>query len=264
MPLPALRSLAVALALAAGLSCGPALAQQPSPQPAAPAKPYKQVAVSLPAPFVDPSLDSFRKQLADLAQRKNRAALAALIVPRGFFWERETGNGADEKKSGLENFAAAIGLDARDGSGWEALADYAAESSASKVGDRQDMVCSPASPVFDDNAFVELLKATDTDASQWGYPLKDGIEARDSAKPDGKLVEKLGLFFVRVLMDETPPAQPDQPESAEPILKVVTPSGKAAFILAETLAPLGIDQLCYVKRDGGWKIMGYVGEGAAQ
>jgi hypothetical protein len=247
--------------LAAGLICGPALAQQAAPQPPAPPKPYKQVTVKLPEPFVDPSLDAFRKQFAEIVARKDRAALGALIVPRGFFWERESGNGADEKKSSLENFAAATGLDAKDGSGWESLADYAAEPSASKVGDRQDMVCSPASPVFDDDAFVELLKATETDPTQWGYPLKDGIEAKDSAKPDAKLIEKLGLYFVRVLLDDTPPALPGQPESAEPILKIVTPAGKPAFILAETLAPLGIDQLCYVKREGAWRIVGYVGEG---
>src|SRR5687767_7256223 len=108
MPMPplALRSIAAALALTVCLSCGSAVAQQ-APQPPAPPKPYKKVAVSLPAPLADPSLEAFRRQLADIAKRKDRAALAALIVPQGFFWERESGNGADEKKSGIDNFAAA-------------------------------------------------------------------------------------------------------------------------------------------------------------
>ncbi|MGH6784307.1 MAG: hypothetical protein ACREBP_06730, partial [Sphingomicrobium sp.] len=97
--------------------------------------------------------------------------------------------------------------------------------------------------------------------SHWGYPLKDGIEAKESAKPDARLVEKLGLYFIRVVLDETPPAQPEAPG---PMLRIVTPSGQAAFVPAETLAPLGIDQLCYVKREGTWKIMGYVGEGGPQ
>src|SRR5687767_7151371 len=102
----------------------------------------------MPAPINDPSFEAFRKQLGDIAQRKDRKALSEHIVSEGFFWERESGNGADEKKSGIENFAAATGLEAPDESGWEFLADYAAEPTASPVGDRQHMVCAPAQPDF--------------------------------------------------------------------------------------------------------------------
>ena len=45
---------------------------------------------------------------------------------------------------------------------------------------------------------------------------------------------------------------------------IVTPSGKVAFIPAEMLSPLGIDQLCYAKLDGAWRIIGYAGEGGPQ
>lgn len=256
MPPLGFRSVAAALAFATWLFGSQVFAQQAPAQPAPP-KAYKKVAVALPEPFVDPSLDAFRQQFADIIQRKDRDALAALVVPRGFFWERESGNVADEKKTSMQNFVAAAGLDAADGSGWDFLADYAAESSASKVGDRQDMVCAPAGPVFDDNQFGDLVKATGTNSEEWGYPLKDGIEAKESAKPDAKVVEKLGLNFIRVIVEDAPA------ETAEPMLRIVTPSGKTAFVPAETLAPLGIDQLCYVKREGAWKIMGYVGDGAA-
>jgi len=258
MPSLAIRSIGVVLVLAASLSCSPAMAQQP-PQEPAPPKPYKKVAVTLPAPVNDPSFEAFRAQLADIAQRKDRAALAALIVPRGFFWERESGNDADEKKSGIDNFAAATGLDAADGSGWEFLADYAAEPTASQVGDRQDMICAPVAPDFNEDEFIELMTATETNPIEWGYPTSDGIEARETAKPDSKLVEKLGMHLVRVRFDDVPPDP-----AAEPMLHIVTPSGQLAYIPAEALSPLGIDQLCYVKQDGSWKIMGYVGEGAPQ
>jgi hypothetical protein len=107
----ATRSVISAFALAALLFYGTALAQQ-APQAPAPPKPYKKISVNLPAPLADPSLEAFRKQLADIARRKDRAALAAAIVPQGFFWEREGGDAADEKKSGIDNFAAATGLDA--------------------------------------------------------------------------------------------------------------------------------------------------------
>lgn len=253
----ATRSIAAALAVASFLLAGAALAQ-PAPQDPAPPRPYKTVSVSLAAPVADPSFDAFRKQLAEIAQRKDRAALGALIISQGFFWEREGGDGADEKKSGIDNFASATGLDNQDGSGWDFLADYAAEPTASPAGDRQDMLCAPANPVFNEDEFFDVVKATETNPIEWGYPLKDGIEAREGAKPDSKLVEKLGMHFVRVVFDDAPP------DSAEPVLRIVTPSGKLAFIPAETLSPLGIDQLCYVKQDGAWKITGYVGEGVSQ
>jgi hypothetical protein len=256
LPSP-IRSIAAALALTGLLLSGAAVAQSAPPDPAPP-KPYNKVAVNLPPPVADPSLEAFRKQLADVAQRKDRAALSAMIVPQGFFWEREGGNGADEKKSGIDNFAAAAGLDAKDGSGWEFLADYATEPTASPAGDRQDMLCAPAVPVFNEREFFEAVKATETNPIEWGYPLKDGIEAREGAKPDSKLVEKLGMHFVRVVFDDAPP------DSGEPLLRIVTPSGKLAFIPAETLSPLGIDQLCYSKEGGAWKIAGYVGEGGPQ
>jgi hypothetical protein len=267
MPSVTLPSIAAALALASLLLCGanPALAQtppaaqqgapQPPPQPAPP-RPYKKVPATLAAPLNDPSLEAFRKQLADIAQRKDRTALAALVVGNGFFWERESGNGADEKKSGLDNFAAASGLDAKDGSGWEFLADYAAEPTASPVGDRKDLVCSPANPVFKEEEFIAIVKSTDTSPGEWGFPLKDGVEARETAAADSKVVEKLGAHFVRVMPDNAPP------DEAASKLRIVTPAGKVAFVPAEALSPLGIDQLCYVKEAGGWKIAGYVGEGA--
>ena len=264
MPSLAIRSIVATLALAGSLLCGSTTAQeqpataQEQPQGPAPPKPYKKVAVSLPPPINDPSFEAFRKQLADIAERKDRTALVAMIVSEGFFWEREAGDGADEKKSGIDNLATAIGLDAPDGLGWEFLADYAAEPTASAVGDRQNMICAPAYPVFDEDEFIDVLQATETNPIEWGYPTRDGLEAREAAKPDSKLVEKLGMHLVRVVFDDVPP------DSAGPMLRIVTPSGKLAFIPAEALSPLGIDQLCYIKQDGAWKIVGYVGEGAPQ
>src|SRR6187200_1144455 len=80
-----------------------AMAQQrPAPQAApaaAPVKPYKPVALKLPTPVNDLTFDAFRKQLAEAAQKKDRAALAKLVVAQDFFWEGENGDKADKKKS---------------------------------------------------------------------------------------------------------------------------------------------------------------------
>lgn len=260
--------LATALALLL-LVASPGAAQAPaSPQPPpqaqeppsapAPPKPYDKVAVTLAPGISDPSLDAFRKKLADAAARKDRAALARLVTAKGFFWERENGDAADKNKPGIDNLAAAIGLEAKDGSGWALLADYAGETSLSQVGDRKDFVCAPATPIFDEKQFEALLQSSETDAGEWGYPLRDGIEVRDSAAPNAKPVEKLGQHFVRVMPEETPPS------ATAPMLRIVAPSGKLGYIALEALLPLGLDQLCYIKEPDGWKVAGYVGDGAAE
>jgi hypothetical protein len=233
-----------------------ALAQEQSAADAASSRSYKQVAVTLPVPVTDPAFSGFRRQLMDIAQRKDRPALGRLVVTQGFFWEREGGNAADESKSGLDNFAAATGLDAPDGSGWDFLADYAAESSASAVGGREDLVCAPAMPSFDESEVIDLLRATDSNPLEWGYPVRDGIEARASATPDAPPVATLGLYFIRVLFDDT-----SAPDAGDAFLRVLLPSGGIAFVAAGDLAPIGLDQLCYASQDGAWKIAGFVGEG---
>ena len=263
-------SIAAAFALAGMVLCAPmpSAAQAPQqappsgqaqpqaqPPPLAPPKPYKPVAVKLAPENKDPSLETFRKQLADIAQRKDRAALARLVVDKDFFWERESGNATDQNKSGIENFAAATGLDAKDNSGWQLLADYAAEPTVSQVADRNDFVCAPAMPDFNEEEFEALVLSTETDPGEWGFPLRDGIEVRDSAMPNAKVVETLSLHFVRAMPDDS------SASSAASMLRVVTPSGKVGYIPIDLLSPLGVEQLCYIKAAGGWKIAGYVGEG---
>src|ERR1700731_4108475 len=94
-------------ALLLALALAPALAQAPkggpggaSGQPGKPAQPappgpYKQLLVTPPKPLGDASLDAFRKDLGDIAKRKDRAALASRIVAKGFFWQRLDGKPAD-------------------------------------------------------------------------------------------------------------------------------------------------------------------------
>ena len=69
---------------------------------------------------------------------------------------------------------------------------------------RSGVFCSPAEPGFDDKAADELANATQTDASDWVFPIRDGVEVRATAKQDAPVVEKLGLYLVRVLPDDSP------------------------------------------------------------
>ena len=252
-------SFIIATALLTPMTAMPAAAQQPKPQQqaapkVAPAKPYKPVALKLPAPTTDPSFEAFRKELGAIAQKKDRASLAKLVVAQGFFWEGENGDKADKKKSGADNLAAALGLAAKDSDGWDLLGGYSADPTTMPYAEKQGVVCAPADPTFEEKELEDLAKATQTDPGDWGFPVTDGVEVRAEPKANAPVSEKLGLFFVRVLPDEVPAAQ-----NQAPMLKIVTPAGKVGYVSGDAVAPLGNDQLCYVKDGAGWKIAGFIG-----
>jgi hypothetical protein len=248
-----------AAALIAG--AGTAVAQQKqqpaqaAPQ-AAPAKPYKPVAVTLPKPMADTGLEDLRKQIGAAAEKKDRAALAGLVVAKGFFWERENGDGADKTKSGVDNLSAALGLANKDGAGWDMLAGYAEEPTAAPSPQHKGAVCAPADPTFDGPAFDALLKATQTDVGEWGYPVSANIEVHATAQANAPVIDKLALAFVRVM--------PEASTNAPSYLRIVTPAGKVGFVSIDSIVPIGNDQICYVKEGGVWKIGGYIGGGDGQ
>jgi hypothetical protein len=226
-------------------------APQQAPQQQAAAKPYKAVTITLAKPLNDPSLDAFRKQLAEAANKKDRAALAGL-VSKSFFWMGEKDK-ADKKKSGIDNLSKAIGLDGKDAEGWDVLASFVGDPTGGPYEDKKDTICSPGQPDFNDDEFGAMLKATGTEDGDWAYPVQTGIEMHTGAQPNSPVVEKLGSYFVRVMQDETAANQ------QVPMLKVVAPSGKTGYVAADALSSLDNDMLCYVKEGGAWKIGGYIG-----
>ena len=248
------------------LAADPALAQQGQqpqlplppggfkPPPPAPAKPYQLVAATPPAPLNDPSFVTFRNQLGQAVAHKDRAALGKLVAAQNFFWIQDQ-DIADPHKSGLDNLAKAVGLDAQDDSGWQTLAGFANESSAAESPQQEGVFCAPADPHLDPNALEALAKATQTDPTQWGFPNKDGVEVHAAAQLSSPVIERLGMNLVRVLSDTSPPSNPNEPF----VLHVATPSGNAGFVDAQAVAPLGGDQMCYTKQGGVWKIAGYLG-----
>ena len=252
---------AVALVPERAIAQGQPLPQPPNgfrPPPPAPVKPYKPVAAKPPSPYSDASFQTFRNQLAEIVGKKDRPALAKLVVAQGFFWVQDK-DLADKSKSGIDNLAKAVGLDAKDGSGWAALTGFISDPTAADLPDHKGVICAPADPAIDPKAFEALGNATQTDPSEWGYPIKDGVEVHAAAQANSPVIEKLGLYLVRVLADS---AGPDN--AAPPMfLHIALPSGKSGYISAEALAPLGGDQICYTKDGAGWKIAGYFG-GASQ
>jgi hypothetical protein len=228
---------------------GPQQAQQP---PVAPPAPYTALKIGPPKPYADPSLAAFRKDVAAAAQKKDRAALARLVLAQGFFWLKEEGNAAG-KKSGIEALSTALNLAAKDGSGWESLGEFAADETAAPYPDRPNTVCSPAGPEFNPPDLEKLAETTKTDVGDWGFLAADGTEVHAAALANSPITEKLGMHFVRVMPDTAPNASQD-------FMRIVTPSGKVGFVAAEAVSPLGSDQLCYGKdASGAWKIVGMIG-----
>jgi hypothetical protein len=243
---------------AGGAQQQPPQAQQQAPSPP---KPYKALAITMAKPMTDASFEAFRKQLGEAAQKKDRAALAKMVVAKGFFWEAEDGDKADKNKAGADTLVAALRLDAPNGSGWDMLAGHAEDPTAAPNRQHKGAVCGPAEPSFDGKALEALIKSTGTDPSEWGYPAKPGLEVRASADANSPVVEKLGMTLVRIMPDEAASAQGAQ---SSPMLKVVAPSGKVGFVSGEDIGPLVNEQLCYVKQGNNWLIAGYIGNGDQQ
>ena len=153
--------------------------------------PYNAIAIKPPAPLGDASFDAFRKQLAGIAQKKDRAALARLIAA-SFFWIPGDKDVADKSKPAIANLAKAIGLEGKNAFGWGLLADYAGEPTGAPDPQRQGVICSPAQPSFDQNAAAALLKATQTGPMDWLYPVRDGVEVRSGPQQRAAVSEKLG------------------------------------------------------------------------
>src|SRR5947207_606551 len=163
----------------------------------------------------DPSHAAFLKQLAGIAQKKDRAALGRVIA-KDFFWTPEDKDIADKRRPGIDNLTKALGLDARQGGGWENLAGIVSDPTTEPHADRKGVFCGPGGPTFDEKAAEEAAAATQTDDSEWGYTARDGVIVRSGPQPNSPQIEKLGLQLVRVYPEDNPAAQGDS-------LRIVTP-----------------------------------------
>ena len=242
-------------ACAAVLIVGAAAAQKRAPQPA-PAVPYKTVSIALPKPMADETFDAMRKQLGEAAQRKDRAAMARLVVAQGFFWQRENRNAADKRKSGFDNLSAALGLTNKGAPAGKFCPAMPRIRPPRPRPCTAASVCAPAEPAYDRKEFADLLKATNSDVTQWGYPVSAGIDVHALPQANAPVIEKLGLHFVRIM-----PKSASDPAS---YTRIATPGGNTGYVSINSIAPIGNDQICYVKDGGDWKIGGYIGGGEPQ
>jgi hypothetical protein len=234
----------------------PAQQQPPQQQPAqgqrSSSSIYASISVTMPGPATDPSFEGFRKQVGEVAAKKDRPGLTRLVVGGGFFWIVNGADAAAKNKSSVDNLSDAVGgLAGRDAAGWDALADAADDPTLEGSPGRAGVMCAPAGPVFDRKAFDDLLKATNSEADDWNYVVEDNVEVRASDRDGAPVIEKIGPILVRII----------EGEEGDDYIRIMTPSGKIGFVLGEQLGMLTQDQICYRKEGANWKIAGYIGGG---
>ena len=244
---------ALLIGIAAVIGQGSAAAQQPAQAPAP--KAYKPVTIALPEPVKDPTFAAFRKQLAGIAQKKDRNALAKLVA-KNFFWIPQDKDVADKSKPPIENLSNAIGLEGPDSEGWDVLAIFADEPTADPDPERKGVICAPADPKYDAAAAEQLGKDTGTPSGSWYYPVREGVEVRGEPSMSAKVIGKLGMHLIWIYPDDSPVSavQAD-------LVRVVLPSGKFGFISVDAILPLPGDLVCYVKEGNSWRIAGVIGGG---
>jgi hypothetical protein len=245
-------------AVAAGLAATPSGAQPPRGKAAA-VKPYKPVPIKLPDAPDDPKLETFRKELADIARSRIYAKLAPLVESKNFFWDRDFGNNFDKRKPSVDNLANALRLEHENGAGWTSLADFAADASAGALESRPGVFCTPGRPTFDGVDLDKLIDITRTDPVDWAYARASDIPVRATPRTSAAAVEKLGLYFVRIIGFEG--RDSDTPARTQ-WAKVATPSGKTGYVAPNSLLSITTERLCYAKSSlGDWRIVGFVGGG---
>jgi hypothetical protein len=239
---------------------------QPAPRspsaraPAPIALPYDPVMVTLAIVAADAQLVALRKELADIVKRKDRAALSQRGVAKQFFWERDFAGAFDANKSSIDNLAAALDLDAEDGSGWEILSRFIEEPSVGPLPGKPDIFCAPAMAQFDQAARDKLIDFTKTDGIEWVHPRSAGLQVHAAAQANAPVIETLRLHFVRLLQFENQKIDSDPIRTAW--MRVATPAGKTGFVAPGSLVSPYTDRLCFSKEGAGqWRIAGYVGGG---
>jgi hypothetical protein len=95
----------------------------------------------------------------------------------------------------------------------------------------QHRVERPPEASFDDVAADELADVTQTDATDWVFPIRDGVEVRSGDRQDAAMIETLGLYLVRVIPDDSPA------NAVLSVIKVLTPSGKVGFVGGNHIPP---------------------------
>lgn len=243
------------LALAVAFASAPAAAVKKVP--------YPEVKVEAPAPFQgDATFEAMQKALFEAIEKKNLAALSALVEP-GFQWlaAGDISFLFDPVRDGLHNFKVALGFrpHGKDADGptdggpqWDLLAFLANADSLAAL-PQSNVICGPAAvTVIDEQAFDRALQAVDepTVPSEWVYVIDEvTLTASPTGGAEAGKAAKIAMPVVAMH-----PAAPAEPTHVELLL----PTGKTGWVALDTVDFLNVARLCYEKNEKGeWKIVAF-------
>ena len=232
---------------------------------------YPEVNVALENPYKpDAAFDKMNGAFLDAVQRKDIAALTALIAPT-FLWTVND-HQADELDLGrdaIHNFKVAFGFrgvgedvdgDVDDGPNWEALTAFAEDPSFYIANGASTLVCGPMSAqVFDDNAFDRARRKIDAidEPVEWYFTLAAETLVAGVPGDAGSSVAKVGAIAMPVL-SFYPPEKEGGPPPPPTHFEVLLPSGQTGWVPVDAVRPLETDHLCYARTPTGeWKIASF-------
>jgi hypothetical protein len=250
--------LGVAAAVIAGLSCGSMAAVKKVA--------YPEVKVTINAAYQpDAAFEKMRAAFADAVEKKDAAALSALVAP-SFLWTIG-GQPADELDLGrdaIHNFKVVFGFRALskdvdggvdDGPYWDALTAFASDSTYYTATDAGNLVCGPiAGEVADSGAFEQARKKIESgdDKPDWYFTLANTEVSK--APNDKAKIDKVGTVALPLLGVYPPVVEGQAPREPSQV-EILLPSGKTGWIPTDLVRPLFADRLCYAKTPSGdWKI----------
>jgi hypothetical protein len=229
---------------------------------------YPEVKVVLENPYKpDAAFDKMNGAFLDAVQRKDLAALTALVAPT-FLWtvNDHTADEFDLGRDAIHNFKVAFGFRAAgqdvdggvdDGPYWEALTAFAEELSLYIENDAATLVCSPMSAeVVDDETFDRARRKIDAinEPVEWYFTLASETPVARAPGDTGTPVAKVGTIALP-LVSFYPPEKEGGPPPPSTHFEVLLPSGQTGWVPVDAVRPLETDHVCYARTPPGeWKI----------
>jgi hypothetical protein len=214
----------------------------------------------------DAAFDKMNATFLDAVQRKDLAALTALVAPT-FLWT-VSGQPADELDLGrdaIHNFKVAFGFRALgedvdgsvdNGPYWEVLTAFAEEPSFYIANDAGTLVCGPmAAEVADDEAFDQARRKIDAinEPVEWYFTLAAETSVARAPGETGTPVGKVGTVALPLIGFYPPEKEGALPPPTH--FEVLLPSGRTGWVPVSAVRPLETDHLCYARTPAGeWKI----------
>jgi hypothetical protein len=229
---------------------------------------YPEVRVVLDNPYKsDAAFDKMSGAFLDAVQRKDLAALTALVAPT-FLWTVND-HPADELDLGrdaVHNFKVAFGFRALGGDVdggvdggpyWDMLIAFAEEPSFFSANDTGTLVCGPmAAEVADDDAFDQARRKIDAvdEPVEWYFTLAAETSIAKAPGDTGAPIAKVGTIAMP-LLSFYPPEKEGEPPPPPTHFELLLPSGRTGWVPVTAVRPLETDHLCYARTPAGeWKI----------